>query len=514
MTFLLMVFLTMVCLFEAYPAAPWGGPPWLPAALTAGSLLVLAGNAAYLSRRTRRRLDADPASIDRHLNDYDRTRGWHGALLLTLFLVCLFLFGWGRFVRGEPGQTTGLGTELMLLAPFLLGQAVSFFFFYDADRAAHVASHRLIGGSPFTPGLDAGSVPVPSFGGRWSYVGFQLRQKLALVLIPVLLLVVRQEATRLVPAWIARWHGMAYVMAFAGVVTVFVGLPLLIRFVLGLRPMRQGPLRERLEATAKRLRLPVNDLLVWDTRHGMANAMIIGVLPWLRYVVFTDRMLEEFTPEEIQGVFGHELGHVKHQHMLFYLVFLVVSMSVLTLVTDKYVFTGLKQAGKSLAAQYPDQLPADLADWVGGESSLAIFPVVGLVVGYIFVVFGFLSRRCERQADVYGCRAVSCGARECAGHGPETVYSPDGTLCATGIRSFARALQRVAQVNGIDPDRPGFFQSWQHSTIGRRAGFLRLMTTDPEVEPAFQGWLAGTKWTLMAGLTAALVALVAQHGWE
>ena len=46
MTFVLMVFLAVVCLFEAYPAAPWGGPPWLAPALTFGSLLALAAHAA------------------------------------------------------------------------------------------------------------------------------------------------------------------------------------------------------------------------------------------------------------------------------------------------------------------------------------------------------------------------------------------------------------------------------------------------------------------------------------
>ena len=36
-----------------------------------------------------------------------------------------------------------------------------------------------------------------------------------------------------------------------------------------------------------------SDILVWDTRGTVANAMVTGPLPLLRYVVLTDRLIEE-----------------------------------------------------------------------------------------------------------------------------------------------------------------------------------------------------------------------------
>ena len=52
------------------------------------------------------------------------------------------------------------------------------------------------------------------------------------------------------------------------------------------------------------------------------------------------------------------------------------------------------------------RVPA-IAQYFPATEDWAQLPFVGLAFAYIFVVFGFLSRRCERQADVFGCRAVS-----------------------------------------------------------------------------------------------------------
>jgi STE24 endopeptidase len=158
---------------------------------------------------------------------------------------------------------------------------------------------------------------------------------------------------------------------------------------------------------------------------------------------------------------------------------------------------------------WPGVSPVELlALPIASRNNLESFSVVTLVVGYIFLVFGFLSRRCERQADVFGCRAVSCGDAHCEGHSEATVLVNRGkALCPTGIRTFVRALEKVAHINGISRDRPGFLQSWQHSTIARRVAFLRSVLVDRQVESMFQLRLTLGKWALLLGLSAAFVAL-------
>ena len=158
------------------------------------------------------------------------------------------------------------------------------------------------------------------------------------------------------------------------------------------------------------------------------NAMITGVIPRTRFIVFTDRILDELPPDELDGVLGHEIGHAKHGHLWYYLTFLILSIAVLA---SSFVYLGdaLDNSGV--------KIPAEYAGWL-------VLPPVFVAFVYLFVVFGFLSRRCERQADIYGCKAVSCGNPDCTGHDENTVYPTGGVcLCPTGIRTFARGLDRV-----------------------------------------------------------------------
>jgi hypothetical protein len=83
-----------------------------------------------------------------------------------------------------------------------------------------------------------------------------------------------------------------------------------------------------------------------------------------------------------------------------------------------------------------------------------------------------------------------------------------GALCPTGVRTFIYALEKVAQVNGINRERPGFLQSWQHGSIARRVAFLYGLLKDPAAEPRFQRRVALVKWGLVGALGAVLAVLV------
>jgi STE24 endopeptidase len=509
MSFLLMVFLSLVCLvdFSICPPLLWKGSPTagaLSGGLTGLAIGLIGLHAFFLSRRVARPLALDPSQRDRLLPRYERGRFRHQLALLATYVLVLTLFGWGWAVRQFWGDARRPGLELLTLAPFLLAQVLSWLFFYDADRAAHQAAQRLH------------EVPAsqPSFGGRWAYVAFQLRQKLALVFIPVGLMIVHKEVYRQLPVAWQQWTLGANVGGMVGLLTIFVGMPLIVRLVLGLKPLPEGPLRQRLLAAARRLNFRCSDILLWNTRNGMANAMVVGLLPWLRYVVFTDRLLEEFPEEEVEAVFGHEVGHIKHLHMPYYLGFLAVSVAVLSIASEEYLGAFIKDAGDGLAVLLPVLTP--VLDWLRQlPADVAVFPVVGVLVAYILVVFGFVSRRCERQADIYGCRAVSCTCATCAGHATDQELPAQGRgLCPTGIRTFIQALEKVAMVNGISRDRPGFLMSWQHSTIALRVAFLERMLGDPNVEPTFQRRVALVKWGLLLGMSAALVVLVKIHGLQ
>jgi Zn-dependent protease with chaperone function len=325
-----------------------------------------------------------------------------------------------------------------------------------------------------------------------------VRSNLALVCVPLLLVVGEKAIRPLLPELFGDLSPLEMFLAGLAVpLTVFAVMPWVLRLVLGLKPLGPGPLRDRLLAASRRLRFRFSNVLVWNTRNNVANAMVTGVLPLPRYVVLTDRLMRELSPEEIEAVFGHEVGHIKHGHILYYFGFLLISLTAVWAV---------------LAAFAPE-----LDAWLdlGDRADLAVLPAVAVVGVYIFVVFGFLSRRCERQADIFGCRTVSCPQADCPGHEPATALAPRGRgLCPTGIRTFIEALEKVARLNGISRDRPGWLQSWQHSTIARRVEFLQRIVEDPALERRFQRTVGLVKWGLLLGLGGLLFFLCLYFGWE
>src|SRR6185436_21061634 len=82
------------------------------------------------------------------------------------------------------------------------------------------------------------------------------------------------------------------------------------------------------ERTCRRIGLRYREILLWHT-HGMAiNAAVMGFVGPLRYILVSDALLETMDEEEIEAVFGHEAGHVRHYHLQFFMLFVMVTMYI------------------------------------------------------------------------------------------------------------------------------------------------------------------------------------------
>ena len=120
-----------------------------------------------------------------------------------------------------------------------------------------------------------------------------------------------------------------------------------------------------------------------------ANAMLAG-LGRTRRVLLGDTLLDRFSPDEIEVIFGHEIGHHIFHHI------------------RKLILVGIVYSAAGFWVC--DRL---LAGFVGGEVDYAQLPVVTLpLVMLIVIVFLMLleplqnavSRRYERQCDRYALR--------------------------------------------------------------------------------------------------------------
>lgn len=83
------------------------------------------------------------------------------------------------------------------------------------------------------------------------------------------------------------------------------------------QPLTDVTLRTRIEALLQRSSLRAQGIYVMDgsKRSTHANAYFTGLGPAKR-VVFFDTLLAQLTPTQIDAVLAHELGHLKHRHIM------------------------------------------------------------------------------------------------------------------------------------------------------------------------------------------------------
>jgi Zn-dependent protease with chaperone function len=514
MPILLVFVLTAACLPVPWPRSPLGLDPEQSAALTAAAVAFALSAAFAVRTWVVRSLARDPGRRPEVGMGYARLRRVLFFANLGLVALAILGLGWGATVRTLTGvlpQPDGdealswdgapFGAELLVPLPYFLILFGSWLIYYDAERALY---------------RTALPAPAVRFWSRAGYFARNLRQLALLVCLPVGLFVTQQSLARVAPDTAKEnWYKVAPLVVVPVLILL---MPLVMKPLLGLRTLPAGPLRDRLQALAARLHFRCTDFLLWPTHGAAANAMIVGLLPRVRYVIFTDRILEEMPADELEAVFGHEVGHAKHGHIWYYAVFLLLSLSAIA--------AGLVILGDVLNSTVSKETAVQFKAYFRW---LILMPVA-VAAGYIFLVFGFLSRRCERQADVYGCRAVSCADPACTGHDEATVYPERAAgLCPTGIRTFARALELVDYVNnGVPPaGEPvrwtlggvirgvlGWLRAWQHSTMPRRVAFLLSLIDHPARERRFQFGVKVLRWGLVVGLAAALAVLGTVAGWQ
>ncbi len=392
-----------------------------------------------------------------------------GALTLGGYAWIIHGLGWPEVVRSGLGLRDAiLLDEVLILLPFVLAQVAGWWGLYPGERA-------LLARPP---------------AGVARYLALRARQTLGMVLPAALIFSLAQDLAR-------RWFpstsedpGFQMGMMAAMGALVMVLAPAFVRLSWPTRRLPEGPLRDRLERLSARFGFRHTDILVWETEGAIVNAGVTGALPWYRYVLLTDALIDGLDPHEIAAVFGHEVGHIRHRHLAFFGFFFVGSMGILTLASDLVYAHVLGGPGG----------PAGSTGSTVAQGATTLL----LGVGYFAAIFGVLSRRFERQADVFGCRAVSCGRVDCPPH-PDLYSRPDtpavdGPLCPVGIRMFVNALENVAALNGMEPTA----RSWRHGSIARRVEFLEGLEGKPQAERRFQVGVSRLRIGLALGLIAGL----------
>ena len=288
-------------------------------------------------------------------------------LSLVVYGWIIHSVGWSKLVKTNWGlDGMILLDDVVVFLPYLVIQLLVWWGLFFAERALQ---YRLGAGS------DRGL-------GR--YMVLRGRQSLGLTLPVVIFYVVRRDVIgRFFPGWEDYAAGEPIEIAVVGLLVLSIS-PFFVRLAWPTYTLPDGPVRSRLEHAAGRVGFRYSDILVWDTGSMMVNACVTGILPWYRYVLLSDALLESLTPVETAAVFGHEIGHVAHRHFLYFAFFFLGSLGLLSIFGD-----ALSQVG-SLVSQVSWLLPINrdtLGEVIEGGTLLL---VLGL---YFWVVFGYLSRR-------------------------------------------------------------------------------------------------------------------------
>lgn len=182
--------------------------------------------------------------------------------------------------------------------------------------------------------------------------------------------------------WLIAWVLgilVSFVLAFLAPV---VFAPMFYRF----KPLEDPGLRTRFEALAAKAGVPVLGVFEMgaSAKTRRSNAAVVG-FGRTRRVVITDTMLRTFTPDEIETVLAHELGHQRFRDPL---TGLAVGAGI--------SFLMWSVAAMAYAATYP-------VFGIGSLGDMAGLPLLVLYSGIVSAILGppelWWSRRREARAD-------------------------------------------------------------------------------------------------------------------
>jgi STE24 endopeptidase len=253
-------------------------------------------------------------------------------------------------------------------------------------------------------------------------------------LVLVVLIALARAAPRTWWAWgAAATAALVVVLSFAYPVVV---KPVFNRFT----PLPAGELREDLLALAERDGVPVDDVLVADAsrRTTALNAYVSGFSGTRRIVVY-DTLLERATPDEVELVVAHELGHAQQNDVL--VGTLLAALGAAAAVCALYLvlsWSPLLARSGATGAGDPRVVPL----------LLALVAVGSLLVGPLS---NAVSRRVELRADV---------------HALELTGDP---------ATFIDAQKRLARTNlsDLDPNRLAFLLFATHPSTTQRLALAR-----------------------------------------
>jgi len=311
---------------------------------------------------------------------YNRIRRWLGIADFSLgfvFLVVLLVTGWSGWLRDRAlkfgFQNYALSVFMYLLLLLVISKALGSgldYYGFRLERRFKLSTQR------FRSWL-------------WDEAkGFLVGLVMGTIVVELLYFTIRQ--------WPQHWWVLAWAL-FMGLFIVLAQLAPVMLFPIFYKfePLDNEDLRRRLVVLSERAGTRVRGVYRWklSEKSKKANAALTG-LGATRRIILADTLLDNYTPDEIEAVLAHELGHQVHRHIL-------KSIFVQAAIT----LFGFWAANWALhyAADQHMFVFVQLSDF----ANLPLLALVSVVLSFLLMpALNAYSRYNERQADRYAFESI------------------------------------------------------------------------------------------------------------
>ena len=217
--------------------------------------------------------------------------------------------------------------------------------------------------------------------------GFLVGLVLAGVIAELLYFTIRQSPQHW---WLIAWGLFMVLFVVVAQVAPLILFPIFYKF----EPLENDDLKRRLVRLSERAGTKVRGIYKWhlSEKSRKANAALTG-LGATRRIILADTLLDHYSPDEIEAVLAHELGHHVHKHIL-KSIFVQAAITLFGFWAANYVLhLSIEQWG--------------MFDTLADFSNLPLLVLVSTVLSIVLMpAMNAYSRFNERQADRYAFESI------------------------------------------------------------------------------------------------------------
>jgi len=349
---------------------------------------------------------------------YNRIGRWLGMadfLVGFVFLIGLLVTGWSGWLRDLAYrwgfQNYSIAVFLYVFLLLVISKALGFgldYYGFRLERRFQLSNQRLRSW-------------------LWDQAkSFLLGLVMISIVVELLYFTMRQSPQHW---WLITWALLMGLFIMLAQLAPVLLLPIFYKF----EPLDNEDLRRRVVLLSQRAGTQVRGVYRWklSEKSKKANAALTG-LGSTRRIILADTLLDNYTPDEIEAVLAHELGHHVHRHIL---------KSIL--VQAGITLLGFWAANWALHYAVDQHMFEQLSDF----ANLPLLALISTVLSLLLMpALNAYSRFNERQADRYAFESI------------------------TSVAPFISSMNRLAEQN-LAERTPSKWVEWlfhSHPAISKR----------------------------------------------